>query len=311
MSTGSKNSPGVAANLFSYDGENRMLTANIGGMGNVTYVYDGEGRRVQKTVGAVVTSYIYDGGGQLVAEYSNGLPSATGTEYLFDDHLGSTRLVVNGSTVKRYDYLPFGEELPSGVDGRGSDYGGQVVAPSSPDVVSQKFTSKERDAETGLDSFGPRYLSSAQGRFTSPDEPFSWADPENPRSWNLYAYSSNNPLLYSDPTGHEPCENGVNPENGNICTVVVLPKPKEQPIITKADLNPLDNGPPLAFQGFVNLFLNGQVKRGSAQLALGILPSALLSFGAARLGGTAFVPRLPGCGRCGTCGKGPECDDSI
>jgi hypothetical protein len=94
----------------------------------------------------------------------------------------------------------------------------------------------------------------------------------------------NNPLLYSDPTGHEPCVNGVNPENGNICTVVVLPKPKEQPIITKADLNPLDDGPPLAFQGFVNLFLNGQVKRGSAQLALGILPSALLSFGAARMG---------------------------
>jgi|SRR5579884_3284317 len=147
-----------------------------------------------------------------------------------------------------------------------------------------QFTGKERDTETGLDFFGPRYLSSAQGRFTSPDEPFIWADPENPQSWNLYAYGLNNPLVYSDPTGHEPCENGINPENGNICTVVVLPKPKEQPIITKADLNPLDDGPPLAFQGFVNLVLNGQVKRGSAQLALGILPSALLSFGAARLG---------------------------
>ncbi len=31
-------------------------------------------------------------------------------------------------------------------------------------------TGKERDAETGLDFFGARYMSSAQGRFTSTDE---------------------------------------------------------------------------------------------------------------------------------------------
>src|SRR5579871_6439564 len=33
-----------------------------------------------------------------------------------------------------------------------------------------QFTSKERDAETGLDFFESRYYSSAQGRFNSPDE---------------------------------------------------------------------------------------------------------------------------------------------
>jgi len=37
------------------------------------------------------------------------------------------------------------------------------------DAVMEKFTSKERDAESGLDFFGARYMSSAQGRFTSPD----------------------------------------------------------------------------------------------------------------------------------------------
>jgi RHS repeat-associated protein len=31
------------------------------------------------------------------------------------------------------------------------------------------FTGKERDAETGLDFFGARYFSGAEGRFTSPD----------------------------------------------------------------------------------------------------------------------------------------------
>jgi RHS repeat-associated protein len=40
-----------------------------------------------------------------------------------------------------------------------------------------RFTGKERDAETGLDYFGARYLSSAQGRFTSPDEPLLDHDP--------------------------------------------------------------------------------------------------------------------------------------
>jgi len=64
-----------------------------------------------------------------------------------------------------------------------------------------QFTSKERDAETGLDFFGARYMSSAQGRFTSPDEPWLDQDPRNPQSWNLYVYGRNNPLRYSDPSG--------------------------------------------------------------------------------------------------------------
>jgi RHS repeat-associated protein len=32
-----------------------------------------------------------------------------------------------------------------------------------------RFTGKERDGESGLDFFGARYFSGAQGRWTSPD----------------------------------------------------------------------------------------------------------------------------------------------
>ncbi|MEZ5355751.1 MAG: RHS repeat-associated core domain-containing protein [Bryobacteraceae bacterium] len=64
-----------------------------------------------------------------------------------------------------------------------------------------KYTGKERDAETGLDYFGARYMSSAQGRFTSPDPLLSSGRPWDPQSWNRYSYVLNNPLRYTDPLG--------------------------------------------------------------------------------------------------------------
>jgi hypothetical protein len=39
--------------------------------------------------------------------------------------------------------------------------------PASPYGDEITSTSKERDSETGLDYFGARYFSSAQGRFTA------------------------------------------------------------------------------------------------------------------------------------------------
>lgn len=66
----------------------------------------------------------------------------------------------------------------------------------------QKFTAKERDSESGLDYFGARYLSSAQGRFLSPD-PGPWIL-NNPQYFNMYNYALNNPLRYADEEGETP-----------------------------------------------------------------------------------------------------------
>jgi RHS repeat-associated protein len=61
-----------------------------------------------------------------------------------------------------------------------------------------------RLGETGLDYFGARYFSAAQGRFTSPD-PVSGTVLHilNPQRWNMYAYAVNNPLAYTDPDGRD------------------------------------------------------------------------------------------------------------
>ena len=59
----------------------------------------------------------------------------------------------------------------------------------------------------GLDYFGARYFSAAQGRFTSPDEPFADQHPEDPQSWNMYGYVRNNPIKNTDPDGRD-CTDG-------------------------------------------------------------------------------------------------------
>jgi RHS repeat-associated protein len=129
---------------------------------------------------------------------SSGSNSAN-INWLVTDQLGTPRMIIDQTGalagVKRHDYLPFGEELFAGTGGRIPSQG------YSGDSVRQKFTSKERDNETGLDYFGARYYASAQGRFTSSDPLLASGTVYDPQSWNRYSYASNNPLRFVDPTG--------------------------------------------------------------------------------------------------------------
>ena len=225
------------AHAYTFDAENKISKVD-----NVSaYVYDGEGQRVRKLVNENLR-FIYDMGGKQIAEFdgssgslkkeyvygASGLVAtieptavnANGTRYTTSDHLGSPRVVTNSSAAvaSRHDYMPFGEELFNGGRTVGMGYG-------AADGLRQKFTSKERDNETGLDYFLARYYSSTQGRFSSPDEftggpdelysfaanasanPTFYADLTNPQSLNKYQYSYNNPLRYTDADGHCPeCE---------------------------------------------------------------------------------------------------------
>ena len=88
--------------------------------------------------------------------------------------------------------------------------------PNTGITVAVRFTSKERDSETGLDNFLARYLSSAQGRFISPDAALIDQRTSDPQSWSLYTYVRNNPLQFTDPTGTT-CVNKSN-SNGSTTT---------------------------------------------------------------------------------------------
>jgi RHS repeat-associated protein len=212
----------LAGYTLGYDAENRVVSAAAGIGHTVAYGYDGDGRRVTKTMdpntqSAATTYYVYDAFGQLAAEY--GAPGAgvqfagCATCYLFGDHLGSTRAIWDSGGVKgRLDYFPFGEPMPSGLSGRVTATcatGVTACYPANGDPtqrigVAQEFTGKERDAESGLDFFGARYFSGAQGRFTSPDRVIvTPARMEDPQRFNLYAYARNNPFKFIDPNGED------------------------------------------------------------------------------------------------------------
>lgn len=152
--------------------------------------------------------------------------------WLVPDQLGTPRMISERSGsltgIKRRDYLPFGEEVPASFRNGFSGY-------NATDTLRQKYTSSERDIETGLDYFLARYYSSTQGRFTSPDEftggpdelfvqtadskkqALPYAEITQPQSLNKYAYVYNNPCRYTDPDGHCGTPSGLRPGQVGIC----------------------------------------------------------------------------------------------
>jgi len=177
---------------YDYDNMPRSVITN-----NATtiFVYDGGGARVKKTTSAGTTIYIgkfYECNGSACSKYilAGGtriaLKGGTDTLYYHQDHLGSSRIVTNkdGNKVEEVHYLPFGAAQ--------SDTG--TVS------VNHKYTSQEFDAETGLYYYNARYYNPVLGRFINADTIVP--DPTNPQSLNRYSYVINNPLVYTDPSGH-------------------------------------------------------------------------------------------------------------
>ena len=107
--------------------------------------------------------------------------------FVHGDHIGSTSLTtdISGTVVSEMRYYPFGETRYS----------------SGNTPTNKRFTSQEEQAGIGLYSFGARFYSPLLGRFISADSIVP--RPGNPQSLNRFAYGLNNPLRYTDPTGHD------------------------------------------------------------------------------------------------------------
>ncbi|MFN0103373.1 MAG: RHS repeat domain-containing protein [Bryobacteraceae bacterium] len=197
-----------------------------------TMVYDGLGNRVKKNNPVVGdTVYVYDAFGQLAAEYGAGATTVCAPCYLFADPVGSMRLVVdqNQVVVKRYDSMPFGEQISAGT-GWANGRTGAEYSPIS--TVKWRFASSYKDdqsSEWPANLMGVRQYNPGYGRFVTPDENLVDQDAGDPLSWNLYGYGRNNPLRYSDPSGRK-CVNNLDSESGNWCVDVEAVKEKVQTV---------------------------------------------------------------------------------
>ena len=108
--------------------------------------------------------------------------------YMASDHLGGTTLVMNGTDgtlVSRVRYYPHGT----------------VWTQENAPPTDKLFTGYRRIGErSGLYYANSRFYSADLGRFLRPDSIVPGA--ANPQSLNRYSYVLNNPLTYTDPTGH-------------------------------------------------------------------------------------------------------------
>jgi RHS repeat-associated protein len=266
-----------AVHFFTYNGDNLQATYDLSDpptANRVSYEYDGEGRRIRRSQAGAFRIFVYDAYGQLAAEYTSGASNVgTGIAYMTRDTLGSVRIVTNGSgaVLARHDFLPFGEELPStgtgGVRPTGAGYGGT-------DGVRHRFTGKERDNENGLDYLGARYFSGAHGRFTSTDPLLNSGRPDDPQTWNRYAYVTNNPLRYTDPFGLYQWATSCEEVEGSTC--------KEQRDRFRTALDDLKGAASALEKGSKERKnLEGVIKRiggegeGSARVAFGAVDKAL------------------------------------
>ncbi|MEN8615485.1 RHS repeat-associated core domain-containing protein, partial [Dehalogenimonas sp. THU2] len=178
---------------LTWDVENRVVSITGNGA-DAQYVYDGDGKRVKEiengetilyvnqyyeknlTTG-VVTTYYYLGG-KLIAEREG-----TTLQYIHQDSLNSTSLVTDssGGSLGSTTTYPYGATRTGSVP------------------TDEKFTGQRLDS-TGLYYYGARYYDPAIGRFISADTIVP--DFMNPQAFNRYSYCYNNPLKYTDPTGH-------------------------------------------------------------------------------------------------------------
>ena len=105
--------------------------------------------------------------------------------YLYDGRNSVTGILTeNANLTNSYQYDPYGE-LTSGTADSVNYYG---------------YNGESTNVKTGLQYLRARYYDAENGTFTTEDDDLGTT--ENPLTRNRYDYTTNNPVNYSDPTGH-------------------------------------------------------------------------------------------------------------
>jgi len=135
----------------------------------------------------------YEVGGQRIALRRDNV-----LYYVYSDHLGSTTLLTTaqGQEVAgtRLQYYPYGAPRPAAQTATHDAF--------ALDYTAATYTGQRREVSTGLMYYGARFYDPLVGRFLQADSIVP--EPGNPQSLNRYSYTLNNPLRYTDPTGHCP-----------------------------------------------------------------------------------------------------------
>ncbi len=167
---------GAATASFEYDADGKQIMATVNG---ITAVYVGNHYEVKNNI---VTKYYFVGATRLAVRTDGTL------RFLLGDHLGSSSVTTNASGAKTASalYKAFGEtRFTSGT--LSTDY---------------KFTGqREESALGGIYFFQARWFDPTLGRFMSPDTIVPTST-QGTQAWDRYAFVNNNPVRYTDPTGH-------------------------------------------------------------------------------------------------------------
>ena len=112
--------------------------------------------------------------------------------------LGSTAITTNSSGVKSGEvrYYPWGTERYTS--------GTTLTAFGASTPTTYKFTGQRYESSIGLYFYNSRWYDPSAGRFLQADTIVPGAG--NPQAYDRYAYTLNNPLRYTDPSGHDYCQ---------------------------------------------------------------------------------------------------------
>ncbi len=187
-----------AAETFTYDHENRLVQAIVGGNTSI-YAYNGDGLRVTRTVDQASISYAWD----VAARLPVILQDSEGNTYVYGLDLISTTDNAGAQTYALYDGLGSTTDLVDGSGNSVASYGydvfGAIRTQSGSSPNYWLFTGEQMDSESDLYYLRARHYDPSTGRFLSRDPAKGSAS--CPASQAPYPYVLNNPVRFADPLG--------------------------------------------------------------------------------------------------------------